>query len=124
MNGFKILDTNILIYLSKNELTLSSFVEPGDTLYISVITYMEALGFPFKNKIEEKLISGLCENLIVLPLSESIVKHVIKLRKSHKIKLPDAIIAATAIENNCVLVTANEGDYRDLHVKLHNPYNP
>jgi len=58
------LDTNILIYLSKQELKLEDFASEDDVLYISVITLMEAKGYNFSNKKEEVLIDTLCENLI------------------------------------------------------------
>jgi predicted nucleic acid-binding protein len=114
MNGRKLLDTNILIYISKKEIQLSSFAHPGDELFISVITYMEALGFPFKSRNEELIISGLCENLIVINLEEPIINEVISLRKKNKIKLPDAIIAGTAITNNLDLITHNTEDFKSI----------
>jgi len=58
MNG-KLLDTNILIYLSKREIELKSFSSRETKLYISVITYMEALGFPFVNSNEKSIIEQL-----------------------------------------------------------------
>ena len=52
MNG-KLLDTNILIYLSQKTLEFSKVASPGDNLYISVITYMEVLGYRFSNEFEQ-----------------------------------------------------------------------
>ncbi|MEM6264058.1 MAG: PIN domain-containing protein [Bacteroidota bacterium] len=43
--------------------------------------------------------------------SESIVAQTISLRKHHKIKLPDAIIAATALVHNLTLITSNTADF-------------
>ena len=114
MNGRKLLDTNILIYLSKKEISLSAFAKPGDELFISIITYMEALGFPFESRNEEKIITGLCENLIVLNLDETIVKEVVRIRRNNKIKLPDAIIAATARIKQLDLITHNAGDFTSI----------
>jgi len=111
MNGNKLLDTNILIYLSKDELKLSSVAKQNDNLSISVITFMEALGYNFESAQEEDLMKGLCKNLSVLHLTSEIVDIVIELRKTCKIKLPDAIIAATAIQGNFTLVTRNVNDF-------------
>jgi hypothetical protein len=47
----------------------------------------------------------------VLDLSEDVVEKSILLRKRHKIKLPDVIIAATALSNNFCLVTRNVKDF-------------
>ena len=106
-----LLDTNILIYLSKQELKLEDFASEDDELYISVITLMEAKGYQFSSKKEEILIDTLCENLITADLTNHIIETVIRLRKINRIKLPDAIILATAIENNLKLITRNTKDF-------------
>lgn len=112
MSGNKLLlDTNILIYLSKKEIALESFAKSDDLIGISVITYMEALGFPFQNKPEEEIIVALCDNLKVFQLSDEIISLVISLRKEGKIKLPDAIILATAMVNNLQFITHNVSDF-------------
>jgi len=54
MNGTNFLiDTNILIYLTQGKLKTSDFARKGSFLYISSITYIEALGYSFLNKDEE-----------------------------------------------------------------------
>ena len=60
MNG-KLVDTNILIYLSKRILEFEKVVDPEIKLYISVITYMEVLGFNFESNVEKKLVEQLCK---------------------------------------------------------------
>ena len=117
-----IFDTNILIYLSKNVLKPEVlFLEEAS---ISVITKIEALGFNFQNKEEHEIISGLCSLLHVVPVSDTIAEATINLRKKYKIKLPDALIYATALVQNQPLVTNNIGDFASLGnlVKLINPF--
>lgn len=112
MSGNRLLlDTNILIYLSKKELNLEAFASKDDVLYISVITLMEAKGHNFSNKKEEAIIDALCNNLIKVYLTDEVIETVINLRKNHKIKLPDAIILSTAIENDLKLITRNSKDF-------------
>jgi predicted nucleic acid-binding protein len=112
MNGNRLLlDTNILIYLSRKEVELDFFANSNDMIGISVITYMEALGFLFKFKKEENIMEALCQNLDVIQLDDKIVSLVIALRKEGRIKLPDAIILATAIANDMFLVTHNLSDF-------------
>ena len=60
MNGM-LIDTNVLIYLSKRELELETFITNQSHLYISVITYMEALGFQFRSKQEEQSVRAICD---------------------------------------------------------------
>ena len=119
MNGNKLLlDTNILIYLSRKEMELDSFAGTGDLMGISVITYMESLGYAFKNEQEEKIMDSLCKYLNVIHLDNEIVSQVIALRKEGKIKLPDAIILATAIVNDMQLVTHNISDFSSFADRL------
>lgn len=113
MNGNKLLlDSNILIYLSKNQLPLEDFAKPGDSFYISVITLMEVKGFQFASKKEEDFINSLCSHFETVYLDDEIVDEVILMRKKHKIKLPDAIILASALVNEYILVTHNIEDFK------------
>lgn len=89
-----------LFICQKKELKLEDFACEDNVLFISVLTLMEAKGYQFSNKKEETIIDTLCENLIKAYLTDDVIETVISLRKKHKIKLPDAIILATAIENN------------------------
>lgn len=124
MSGNKLLlDTNILIYLSKKGIKLTDFTRKDDALYISVISLMEAKGYPFSNKQEETIIDNLCENLLKVQLTDKVIEAVIALRKKHKIKLPDAIILASAIENKLKLITRNSKDFESA-APLNSVVNP
>ena len=124
MSGNKLLlDTNILIYLSKKEIKLTDFARKDDALYISVISLMEAKGYPFSNKQEETIIDNLCENLLKVQLTDQVIEAVIALRRKHKIKLPDAIILASAIENKLKLITRNSKDFESA-APLNSVVNP
>ena len=115
MNGTNFLiDTNIIIYLTQKKLKINDFAKEGDNLYISTITYMEALGFPFQNSKEETAITMLCNTFERFFLTDEVERQTILLRKSHKIKLPDAIIAATAITYHLTLVTCNNRDFNHI----------
>jgi len=123
MNGTNFLiDTNILIYLTQGKLKTSDFARKGSFLYISSITYIEALGYSFLNKDEEQAISVLCEMFERLFLTKEVEKQTILIRKSNKIKLPDAIIAATAMVHNLTLITCNSDDFKNIFgLKILNP---
>ncbi len=74
----------------------------------SAITRMELLGFQNITKVEEALISQKLDRLTYLPLTENIENAVIGLRQARKIKLPDAIIAATALCLGLELLTLDQ----------------
>jgi len=122
MNG-KLVDTNIIIYLSKRKLQLEQITSIGVSLSISVITYMEVLGYRFENDLEKRTIEKLCDLFPVIGLNQEIVDKVISIRQTHKIKLPDAIIMATAIVTDQGLITANVSDFMNIEpqLKIFNP---
>ncbi|MCF8361302.1 MAG: type II toxin-antitoxin system VapC family toxin [Prolixibacteraceae bacterium] len=122
MNG-KIVDTNILIYLSKKQLDFYKVALPNDKLFMSVITYMEVLGYRFQNSFEKDFVEKICEYIPVIGIDKSIVEKVISIRQNHKIKLPDAIILATSLVNKYSLITANVDDFLniDRNLEIINP---
>ena len=111
-----IFDTNILIYLSNY--TLSSQNIFLNKASISVITKIEALGFSFKNNLEHQMLLDLCAELPVIPLTDAIADATINIRKQHRVKLPDAIIYATALTQNLPLLTNNIADFKSLGNKV------
>jgi len=114
-------DSNIIIYLSKRELTFS-IVDQFDEIFISVITYMEILGYDFEDSNEEIFIKDLLSIFKTIYIDQRIADIVVKIRKKKRIKLPDAIISATAISEKLFLVTRNIEDFHEIDVKLTNPF--
>ena len=122
MSGERALfDSNIIVYLSKKEIPYE-FVERFEIIRISVITYMEILGYRFSNDREEDFIKELVGLFETVYINQIIAEKVINIRKTHTIKLPDAIIAATAICENLMLVTRNTEDFKKLDVPLIDPF--
>ena len=118
-----LIDTNIIIYLTQDVLNIHDFVKDEDELYMSSITYMEVLGFQFQDNSEEEKVTMFCNTFERIFLTKEIEKQTILIRKSNKIKLPDAIIAATAIVCNLTLVTHNIDDFKHIKgLKILNPF--
>jgi predicted nucleic acid-binding protein len=115
MNGRKrLLDSNIVIYIAQQKLLPEQFLQSDDMLYISDITFMETLGYPFVNSLERSETESLLSILFRLPISDPIVREVINIRQARRMKLPDAIIAATALVHGCELVTRNISDFAKI----------
>lgn len=115
MSGKKVLlDSNIIIYLSKDLLDIDEILADYDDFFISIITYMEVLGYQFEDQDEEQLISQLLEQLEIIHLNMEIAQEVISIKQKKKIKLPDAIIFATAKKNGCDLMTHNIDDFKNI----------
>lgn len=77
--------------------------------FVSEITRMELLGYPNISPDEEAIIKQFLSLVEILPCDEIVVNRVIQLRRiTKKLKLPDAIIAATAIEHQLTLVSRDK----------------
>ena len=112
-----ICDTDVIIEFLKGKQDLDKkFEEYGyDNLYLSSISIMELYSGAFNKKEIQKINMSLQE-LHILHISEEIsamsVQLIEKYSKSHGLQLPDAIIAASALENEIPLFTFNRKDYR------------
>ncbi len=77
---------------------------------ISVINWIELLVNP--RTAEEKAVLELfIASSPVLPLDAAVVRQTIQLRQQYRTKLPDAIVAATALVHGLVLVSRNTSDF-------------
>ncbi len=121
MNGRALLDSNIIIDIAKENLDVSN-INGFQSYSISVITYMETLGYSFGSTDEKDKIESILSCFEMVYLDEAIVKSVIEIRSKNKIKLPDAIIAATANVQNSTLLTRNIKDFDGIATLLKNPY--
>lgn len=80
---------------------------------ISVITQIEALSWIYPDTEKELILNSFIEDSLIIPLTPEIVRVCVNIRRSRKIKTPDAIIAATAIERNMVLISA-DNDFANI----------
>lgn len=115
--GPLLLDTNVLIYHLKLVLPREVTQQLAQALkarqaFISVITRIEMLAW--KGHTEESLrqTTNLISLLPELPLSEPVIANAIQIRKTFSLRLPDALIAATALTHGLQLVTGNEADFK------------
>ncbi|RKZ50424.1 MAG: type II toxin-antitoxin system VapC family toxin [Candidatus Parabeggiatoa sp. nov. 3] len=90
----KLLDTNIILYLLGGRLAEPL---PKGNYYASVITEIELLSYPDLDKQTEQKIRDFLAQLTLINLDEPIKTKAIQLRRQHTLKLPDAIIVATAL---------------------------
>ena len=99
--GPYLIDTNIASFYLTDELTgpgaafMDGVVDAGPV--ISVITRIELLSWVVDKKMEAaaKRFIDACS---IIPLTEDIILRTVKIRRAQRLKTPDAIIAATAVE--------------------------
>ena len=116
--GAFLMDTNAGIDLfdgllpQKAAVWLDNHLVSGN-IAISVINKIELLGFNMPPQAQQKM-QSLISLVEVLDLTDAIVNETIAIRKFKKIKLPDAIIAATAIVHNLTLISRNTVDFKNI----------
>ena len=109
--------------MKSKEITFKNTFQQNDEINedfnISFITYIEFLGYKNASSVTEEFIA-LADVIII---NKVIMDICVKLRKSNRIKLPDAIIASTAMAFDYTLITNNEKDFRNIEgLKIINPY--
>lgn len=111
-----LIDNNVISRFFSNEYTqdsiqfLSQIIDQGPN--ISVITQIEALTWR-SNPESEAIIRNFITDSNIVQLNETIVARCVQLRRQRKIRTPDAIIAATAIEGNFILLT-HDSDFNGI----------
>ncbi len=122
-----ILDTNTVIYFCNGSLPkranafLQDEVDKG--IYISVITEIETLGYPLSTEYESMINEGFIDGSIIIELTRDVVEKTIEIKKARRIKLADAIIAATALVHDMTLISRNDSDFKRIpDLKYLNPF--
>lgn len=121
MSGESILlDTNIVLYLLRGDDELEVLLQDA-TVFLSVITKVELLSHPALDAQGERVIRDLLDQVKLMEFTGPIQERTIAFRRKHKLKLPDAAIAATAAFLGVRLITADKRFARlkdDLEILL------
>lgn len=114
-----LIDTNVAIYYFGSLLSedAASFIEAlfKSNYYISVINRIELLGFDKISPAQHKALEAFVNNATIIDLDEAVVIETIKIRQQSSTKLPDAIIAASCIVNDCCLLSNNSKDFEKIN---------
>lgn len=106
MTGIDFLaDTNFLIFTSQGNPIVEPFLDYN--IGISFISEMELLGVFSISKVQKSNIQNIINECFVIDMNTEIKKYAIQIKQKYKIKLPDAIITATAIQYNIPFITAD-----------------
>jgi predicted nucleic acid-binding protein len=125
------IDTNAIIdytsgLYSKKGLTFMDKVV-NQSINISVISKIEALAFAPQTELQNaffQLVVEFVNNANVYALDDEIIDTTIEIRKTYKLKLPDAIIAATALNNGLILISRNTKDFDKVpEIHIINPHD-
>jgi predicted nucleic acid-binding protein len=89
-----VLDTNVALYLLSGRLVNPL---PVGEFYLSIISEIEMLSFSAIGQEEESRIRQFVSQVTIVGLSEEVKQSTIEIRRKYRLKLPDAIVCATAI---------------------------
>ena len=120
-----LMDSNVVIDYFGNKLPpkATSLIDNLPAV-ISVITRLEILGWYNATSEQLNKLQNFVEQSVVYSLSEVVIQQTISLRQQHHIRLPDAIVAATALTENKTLITRNVNDFKNIPgLNLLNPWD-
>ncbi len=114
-----LLDTNVGIDAFAGRADSVRAITSGRTANLewigySAITRLELLGFPELNAADELGLRNLLGQFGEAPIDGAVIERAIEIRKSVRIKIPDAIVAATAVIYEANLVTRNTSDFKNI----------
>lgn len=105
MNGIDLfVDTNILVNLAEGKKEVDQYLE-GNNLFVSVISEIELLGWHKITNQQKNFFQRLLNECTLIGLINPVKELAIELKQKHRIKLPDSVIAASAIHLEIPLLT-------------------
>lgn len=118
-----LIDTNTLLEFAADSLPVKAriFVNSViDTEFnVSIINRIEVLG----HESATQALTDFMDLATIYPLTEAIADRTVTSRKTKKIKLPDAIIAATALVHGFTILSRNTKDFQNIAgLDCVNPY--
>ena len=118
MSGKEILvDTNIILYLLRGSVELEEYLQ-GKDVFISFVTELELLGYKSLTKEHESQIISILEDCLIIQMNDAIKEKYLELTRKYSFKLPDALIAATALVLDIPIITADKGFQKINELKL------
>ena len=109
MNGSSlVLDTNAFIYFFEGNKNIAEIISITPVIYFSSITEIELLSYNKLNKATTLKIIDFLSQCYEIKIDKKVVELSIKLRKQYLLKIPDTIIAASAISVNTSLVSKDK----------------
>ena len=105
-----VLDTNAIVALLQGNSQLIQLLQNADWIGVSVISQIEFLAFSGLSQDDRQLFQLFLQRVEIIGLVASdaaLIEKIIEIRLQYRLKLPDAVIAAMAIQNSASLVSAD-----------------
>jgi predicted nucleic acid-binding protein len=121
-----LIDSNIWIYAAAAQEPAREILSKAlkaEWAGYSAISRLEVLGYPSISEQEKRLLEQIMSIFVELPVDRLIIDKAIYIRQSTRIKSPDAIVAATAINMDATLISRNTKDFSTVpNLSILNPF--
>lgn len=111
----KLLDTNIFIDYFRNKEKAVRYLKKTTTVTTSIIVAAELIQGA-RDRKEQKIVEEMLKRIELLPITKATGETMLSLLKSyslsHNLEIPDALIAATSMKENMILVTGNHRHFK------------
>ena len=116
-----IIDSDVLIDYLQGLNKAKSELDRYPKREMSIVSWMEIMAGADSPE-EEKSCQGFLNSFTIHHLSREVATEAVKIRKEFRMRLPDAIVWATARSQGCLLVTRNTKDFRASEPGIRIPY--
>jgi predicted nucleic acid-binding protein len=116
-----LLDSDILLDFLDGHAAAAREIARYHECCVSIISWMEILAGA-RTQPDEDVRRGFLGHFRLVPLTAQVAEEAVKLRREYRLKLPDAIIWASAITENCLLVSRNTKHFPANRASVRFPY--
>ena len=105
-----VFDTNILVDFLNGIPQALPEIDRHESRFISIMTWIEVL-VGCRNDVDEAAARNFMREFTVVDVPSRIAERAVTIRRERRLKLPDAVVLATALEMDCPLLTRNTKDF-------------
>ena len=111
-----VLDTNALIYYLADREDIVNFINKHRQaiFFIPTIVVAEFLSYPLIDRRVKVLFENFLNDIVLINLDLEVAKQAAKLRSKYRVKLMDAVVAASTLITDSALITYNARDFRKI----------
>jgi predicted nucleic acid-binding protein len=116
-----LLDSDILLDFLDGHAPAAREISRYRECCISIISWMEVMAGA-RTEADEDVRRGFLVHFRIVALTTRVAEEAVKLQREHRLKLPDAVIWASALSENCLLVARNTKDFPAQQPGVRFPY--
>ena len=112
-----LIDTNVWLYAAAGRPEAVRFLDDAaeaEWAGYTAISRLELFGFPDLKPADDEKLKDMLDCFVEVPVSSEIIDRAIHIRKGRRVKVPDSIVAATALLMKAKLVTRNVVDFKNI----------